>query len=198
MSTSQLGCEELNNMGVERMRAGDLSLAVRHFRAALELASRSPTNQPSNPTPVFGSSAFLPFVEFAVDQGSSCYTSEPIVMMIARGPEAPEPTAACTRENNDDPLHIMTILSAVIIYNMALTYHRTGLSEASQIRFLLTAMQLYEKAVRLLEAIQEYQQGLLAAACRMVLMASVHNLTQIRLYDGLEVFCSPPSGASAA
>jgi hypothetical protein len=64
MSDSQLGYEELNNRGVEGMRAGDLSLATRHFRAALELARRSLTHQPSNPvtassTTVFGSCAFL-------------------------------------------------------------------------------------------------------------------------------------------
>jgi hypothetical protein len=59
------------------------------------------------------------------------------------------------------------------------------------------AMQLYEKSMLLLEPIQDLQQGMLAASCRMVLTASLHNLNQIRLHDGLEVFCSP-SGASAA
>jgi hypothetical protein len=199
MSTSQLGSGELNNRGVEGMRAGDPSLAVRHFRAALELTSRGLTHQPSEPgtgsTAVFGSSAFLPFEESAVDQESSCYTSEPIIMIV-RGPEAAEPTTAYTHEDNDDPLHIMTISSAIIIYNMALTYHRTGQS-ASQSRFLFKARQLYEKSVLLLEPIYDSQQGLLDTACRMVLTASLHNLTQISLYDGLEVFCSP-SGASAA
>jgi hypothetical protein len=116
--------------------------------------------------------------------------------MIVRGPEAAEPTTACTNEGTEDPLHIMTISAAIIIYNMALTYHRTGQS-ASQSQYLLTAMQLYEKSMLLLEPIQDLHQGMLAVSCRMVLTASLHNLNQIRLYDGLEIFCSP-SGASAA
>ncbi len=112
--------------------------------------------------------------------------------MIVRGPEAAEPTTAYTHEDNDDPLHIMTLSSAIIIYNMALTYHRTGQS-ASQSRFLFKARQLYEKSVLLLGPIQDLQQGMLAASCRMVLTASLHNLKQI----GVEILCSP-SCASAA
>jgi hypothetical protein len=200
MSTSQqLGCEELNNRGViEGMRSGDLLLAVRHFKAALELASTSLlTHRPSsNPftastAAVFGSSAFLP-VESEVDQEPSFYNSDPIIM-IMRGP------AAYTNEDTDDPVHIVIISSAIIIYNMALTYHKTTNGQsASQIQFLLLkATQLYEKAVLFLAPIYDLQQGLLAASCRMVVTASLHNLKQIRFYDELEGFCSP-SGASAA
>jgi hypothetical protein len=107
------------------MRAGDLLLAVWHFRATLKLTSRSLTHQPSNPgtasTTVFGSSALLP-VESEVDQESSCYTSDPIIMIV-KGPEAAEHTMASTNEDTDDhPSHVMTISSAIVVYSVALIY----------------------------------------------------------------------------
>jgi hypothetical protein len=204
---ADLNCAALNNEGVYYFLRGELSVSLARFRSALEatIGSLDPTDSQNPSTP---SSRPLASCPVAMQQ-VPCNVGRPVFQLD----EASSGLQAYNRAINlaltpcaysSDPLINATVVSSIILFNLALVYHLKGLEGSDNISHsrLISAKSLYMKSRALLDEAgfsSTCSSGL--PVVDILTMAIFNNLGQIAFilvdyeqsqtfFDSLVVFCS--------
>ncbi|GKY97754.1 hypothetical protein MPSEU_000733600 [Mayamaea pseudoterrestris] len=209
----QLDCAALNNEGVFYFQQGELAASLAKFRSALELTigSLEPTVTPATES---SQSCGRDAPSRSVNQhrpreGNSSIDFVSIlpvedVMSGLQTYNRPINLVATPAAYSSDPLVNATVVSSIILFNLALVYHLKGLegSDDTSRSRLLSAQSLYTKSRALLEeaGFSSYQScG--HPVVDILIMAILNNQGQLtfslldyeqsqKFFDCLVVFCS--------
>jgi hypothetical protein len=207
----QVHCAYLNNEGVFYFQRGELSSSLAKFRSALEsiIGNLEPGSEAVSPAPAslrdcdatpprsegqMESNTFsVPVFHF--ESSLQTYYDKPINLIATAG------------AYSSDPLVNASIVSSIILFNLALVYHFKGLEGSDDVSRsrLMSAQSLYTKAGSLLdEGGFSSLQSCGHPVVDILTMAILNNQGQLsfflfdyeqsqKFFDSLVVFCSTVS-----